>query len=188
MTMDPIRLAVAAVLLTAPPGTVELPDAAAVHSACALEARWLALNWEILDKRETTHLLSAGKDFASDLKVLQGRYHELAAAPHLEDLDRLPSRALATDLLAFNRAFRADVEAKLAIDGAHEEELQTTLEETDHLHRIWDAVREARCEYYYITVRRQALQHLRDLIGMEAYYSSNLPPHLPVWRLPESSE
>src|SRR5438093_1541624 len=61
-------------------------------------------------------------------------------------------------------------------------ELRVALQETDHLYQVWDAVRDARCDYYYVTVRRLALKRLRDLVGEEAYYSSNLPPCVPLWR------
>ena len=47
---------------------------------------------------------------------------------------------------------------------------------------VWDAIRDSRCEYYYITVRRQALERVRDTIGVVAYYNGNYPPHVPVWR------
>ena len=42
--------------------------------------------------------------------------------------------------------------------------------------------RHAACEYYYVTVRRQALKKLKEMIGDQAYYSGSLPPHVPVWR------
>jgi hypothetical protein len=34
-------------------------------------------------------------------------------------------------------------------------------------------------------VRRQALKQLRTLIGAEAYYTGQLPPHVPLWRFEE---
>ena len=43
-------------------------------------------------------------------------------------------------------------------------------------------VRDARSEYYYVTVRRQALVLLRHLAGNHAFYSGQLPPHVPIWR------
>jgi hypothetical protein len=68
----------------------------------------------------------------------------------------------------------------------HADELRTIVAETDWLYRIYDALRDARCEYFYVTYRRQALAQLRDLVGMEAYYSGQLPPHVPLWRIPEA--
>jgi hypothetical protein len=59
------------------------------------------------------------------------------------------------------------------------------LRETDDLYRVWDAIRDARCESFYITTRRMALKRLRDLIGPEAYYAGHLPPYVPTWRFQE---
>ena len=54
--------------------------------------------------------------------------------------------------------------------------------EADRLYQIWDLVRDNRCDYYYVTVRRQALKKLKEMIGDQAYYSGQLPPHVPVWQ------
>ena len=71
------------------------------------------------------------------------------------------------------------------MDLVHGDELRIALNETDHLYQVWDSVRDARCNYYYVTVRRQALKTLREMIGTEAFYRGELPPHVPVWRFPE---
>ena len=60
------------------------------------------------------------------------------------------------------------------------------LAETDRLYLVWDAVRDARCDFYYVTVRRQALKKLRDLVGDEAYATGELPPNVPTWRFREA--
>ena len=54
--------------------------------------------------------------------------------------------------------------------------------ETDRLFRAWDAVRDARCEFYYTTVRRHALKNLREMIGDDAFAAGELPPYVPEWR------
>ena len=54
--------------------------------------------------------------------------------------------------------------------------------ETDRLYRIWDLVRDAGSDCYYVSVRRQALQTLRQAIGVGDFANGNLPPHVPVWR------
>ena len=58
--------------------------------------------------------------------------------------------------------------------------------ETDRLYRVWDAVRDARCEFYYVTVRRQALKRLKEMVGDEAFAEVDLPPHVPGWRFQEA--
>jgi hypothetical protein len=178
------KYALAAALLTASPDTLDLGDAAGVHQALAPALKAVAVEWEILDPRENRYVLAQAEEFPADLKLLQGRYRELVNAPRLEECIRFPERSLINELMAFNRAYRNDLTTRLALDTVHEEELRAALTETDQLYRIWDAVRDARCDYYYITVRRQALQQLRELVGAQAYYSGVLPPHVPVWRFP----
>jgi hypothetical protein len=182
--MDPFQLVTAVLLLTVPPGDFEAPEAVAPYASSAAVVRLLAIHLEILDPLET-HMLAHTNEFAADLKVLRGRYQELAAAPSLRECDRLPERALVEELLAFNRALQKDLKDRLALDRIHTADLRAALEETEQLFRVWDAVREARCEYYYVTARRHALQQLRDLVGMDAFYTAQFPPHVPLWRIPE---
>jgi hypothetical protein len=182
--MFTFKYVIATALLTAPPDSLVLADTAGVHQALSPALQAVAVDWEILDARENRYVLAQPQDFLADLKLLQGRYHELINAPRLEECSRFPERALVNELMAFNRAYRNDLTTRLALDTVHEEELRAALTETDQLYRVWDAIRDARCDYYYITVRRQALLQLRELIGAEAYYSGQLPPHVPVWRFP----
>jgi hypothetical protein len=59
------------------------------------------------------------------------------------------------------------------------------MQETEHLYQVWDTVRDARCDYYYVTVRRQALKKLRKMLGVDDYYFGKLPPPVPLWRFQE---
>ena len=142
----------------------------------------LALQWEILDPREVRYVLTRPEDFQADLKLLQRRYHELANAPPVSDCLRFPDRAVVSELLAFNRAYRQQMDTRQAVELVHWWEFREAVQEADRLYQIWDNVRDARCDYYYVTVRRHALKKLRDTIGPEAYYAGTLPPHVPVWR------
>ena len=40
--------------------------------------------------------------------------------------------------------------------------VRSAMKETDRLYHVWDAVRDSRCDYYYVTVRRQALKKLKE--------------------------
>ncbi len=144
----------------------------------------LGVQWEVLDARECKHILTDPQEYYEDLKLLQNRFQNLIDAPPLVDCKRFPNRDAINDMLTFNRNYRRDLEARLLFDRVHNEQISAALQETDYLYRIWDTVRNARCGYYYISVRREALKELRDLIGEEAYYSGQLPPHVPVWRIP----
>ena len=182
--MNGLEAFLAILLLTAPPDALELPDAAALHRVTAPALAVVAMQWELLDPREGDYLKNP-QDFASDLKLLQGRFAELHAAPLAIEVERFPHRELVNDMLAFNRTYRDSVNNRLALDMLHIEELSSVLQETDHLHRVYEAVRDARCDYYYVTYRRQALAQLRELVGLEAFYTGQLPPHVPLWRIPE---
>ena len=114
----------------------------------------LAVKWEILDAREVRYILARQEDFAADLNLLRRRYHDLANAPALADSQRFPDRAVVNDLLASNRAYRQHVDVRQPLELIHWWDLRTALQETDHLYQVWDAVRDARCDYYYVTVRR----------------------------------
>jgi hypothetical protein len=72
---------------------------------------------------------------------------------------------------------KQQLQAASNIDAIH-----VVCRDADHLYEIWDCVRDAQCEYYYVTVRRQALERVRELIGSQAFESGSLPPCLPVWR------
>jgi hypothetical protein len=172
-------------LLTSP---TSAPDPAITPQVFALNRpamQALAVQWEILDPRETRYILARAEDFISDLNLLRRRHHDLADGPSLQDGLRFPDRDVVNDLLAFNRAYRQHLTMRQPVELVRCWELRAALQETDYLYQIWDTVRDARCDYYYVTVRRQALKKLRKMLGDEAYYFGRLPPHVPLWRFQE---
>jgi hypothetical protein len=180
--MFPVDYVLAVALLAAPPDATEAPGAAERFANLRPTLQSLAVHWEILDPREVRYVLTRPEDFASDLKLLRRRYHDLADAPPLHDCMRFPDRALISDLLSFNRAYRQHLDSKQSVELNYWWELREALQEADRLYQIWDTVRDARCDYYYVTVRRQALKKLKETVGEQAYYSGRLPPHVPLWR------
>lgn len=175
---------VAALLLTASP-ELTVPDAAFPWAeSCRDSLIALALDAQLIDIREPLNYFQVRRERASDLKALQSRFQEFAFAPLVEESQRLPDRHTINDLLAFNRAYRAHLQAHLEAGPAQAVHWQQAIAETDQLHQVWCAARDARCTYYYVTVRRQALLLLRDLLGEEAFYSGRMPPYVPVWRFP----
>jgi hypothetical protein len=177
----PCDYLVAAVLLTQPADSL-VPVQADRHEALRGCLQEVALAWELLDPREVRYVLTRCEDFEADLNLLRRRYSELADAPPASDSLRFPDRAIINELLAFNRAYRQHLDVRQPGEPARWWQLRTVLQETDHLYQVWDTIRDARCEYYYVTVRRQALKRLRDMLGGSAYYSGQLPPHVPAWR------
>jgi hypothetical protein len=154
----------------------------AIASTTRIPLRNLCLYWEILDPREVRYVLTRPEDFPSDLKLLRRRYADLKDAPPLSDCMRFPDRSLVNDMLAFNRVYRQHLTNRQALERDNAWELREMILETDRLYAIWDLARDARCDYYYVTVRRQALKKIKEEIGDQAFYSGYLPPHVPVWQ------
>jgi len=141
----------------------------------------VALDWEILDPREVRYVMVRQDEFLTDLRMLQRRQRDLYDAPSLYDADRFPDRATVNELLIFNRTYRQYLDATIPLF-PHHAELRAAKDEVEQLYQIWDAVRDARCEYYYVHIRRQALKKLRDQLGAKDYREAHLPPHVPTWR------
>jgi hypothetical protein len=183
--MNASDLMLAAVLLTTPPGVPE-PRPTADHWPALRDAvHHVAVEWEILDPRETTYLFAKVDEFDADLTILRRRYQDLHDAPKLADSFRLPDRKQVCELVRFNRAYRKNLETRQQIELDRAEELQEVIRETDRLYQTWDAVRDARCEFLYIPARRQAMKKLKGMIGEEAYAAGDLPPNVPTWRFQE---
>ncbi len=180
--MFPLDYLLAVALISGSPEAEVPPEAAAEFAAVRPTLKSLAVAWEVLDPRETRYILKQADSFPTDLKLLRKRRRDLADAPPLHDCMRFPDRALINDLLAFNRAYRQHLDSRQPVDVTYTYELHEALREADRLYQVWDTVRDARCEFYYVTVRRLALKKLRDSRGQQAYYSGALPPHVPVWR------
>ncbi|HYH66152.1 MAG TPA: hypothetical protein VD866_15775, partial [Urbifossiella sp.] len=151
--MTAYDLMVAAALLTAPAGTPELPPPPDRWPAVQQALHTTALRLEILDERETRYVLSRLDDFECDLDLLRRRYADLRDAPRLADADRLPVRDVVAQLIQFNRTYRQHLELRQAWEADRADVIGVAVAETDRLYKVWDAVRDARCEFYYVTVR-----------------------------------
>jgi len=180
--MIPLDYLLSVALLTTPGDPSEAVGVFDGFASVRPTVQAVAVYWEVLDHREMDFFLHRMDDFAGDLKMLRHRYDDLVNAPPLHDCMRFPDRGLISDLLAFNRTYRQQLEHRQALDLVYGWELREVIKEVDRLYQIWDAARESRCEYCYVHVRRGALKKLRDAVGEDAYYSGRLPPHVPVWR------
>lgn len=180
--MSASDLFLAAMMLSAPVGAPEQippPERWAVMQAALHQ---IAIDWEILDPRESRYVLARREDFQEDLDFLRKRRCELQDAPKLIEADRLPERRIVNDYIQFNRAYRQRLETRLAWEADRACLIQEALTETDRLYKLWDAAREAKGDYHYVTVRRQALKRFRDGIGATAFETGELPPYVPEWR------
>lgn len=172
----------AVTLLTTPPEAFEpLPDPEqwAELQEALIE---IAIEWELLDPRETRYVFARLEDFDDNLNLIRRRYRDLCGAPKLADGARFPDHRVVNEMLCQNRCYRRHLEARQAIDQDRTESLRAALREVDDLYQVWDAVRDARCEYYYVAVRRQALKRLQAMLSEDEYADGQLPPHVPLWR------
>ena len=151
------------------------------HASLAPTVQAVAVSWEVLDPRETSCMLARPEHFDTDIQIVRRRCHDLADAPPLTDVQRFPGRDMVCEMLAFNRGYHRTMTLRREALG-NRDGVEEALSETDQLYRIWDAVRDARSEFYYVSVRREALATLRRAIGPDDYARGVLPPHVPVWR------
>mgnify|MGYP001619481123 CR=1 FL=1 len=174
-----------AVLVNVPPGTPvpEVPESqwAVVTQSILI---YMVRN-EFLDHREMSHYFYSKKDFASDLDVMRRRREEFKDAPPLSDAIMLPPRNYAIELIQMNRSFAKHVEALSNWELDRSEFYNEVLSETNKLYKPWDYVRDAGCEFYYVTVRRDALRKLKTFLGEEAYAAKKMPHYLPLHRFNE---
>ncbi|MBA4191263.1 MAG: hypothetical protein C0467_25050 [Planctomycetaceae bacterium] len=180
--MAPSDLFFATVLLSAPVGTPEQVPPAERWVVVQSAVHEIAITWEILDPRETRYVLAKPEDFQIDLDFLRKRKADLADAPKLAESTRLPDRRLMDDHIQFNRAYRKHLDTRLLWEADRADVLGEAARETDRLYRLWDAMREAKCDFHYVTYRRLALKKLQEGLGTEVYASGELPPCVPDWR------
>jgi hypothetical protein len=175
-------LFLAAMLLSAPAGTPEQLPQPDRWPAIQAALQKTALDWEILDPRETRYILAKAEDFQEDLDFLRRRRTDLADAPKIWESDRLPDRRIVSDYIQFNRAYHTYLETRMAWEADRACLIYEALTETEQMYKLWDAIREAKGDCHYITVRRLALKRLRDGVGQAAYDAGELPPYVPEWR------
>lgn len=178
--MKLVTLILALLSLPAPEVRREALDAAIRSRLSRSLLADAAVGLEIMDDRERRYLLANEDDFESDLDILRDRYGRLKDAPFVAEAERFPDRMTVNEYLDFNRAYRRHVDAAILT-----RTMRDGLWEIDQLYYIWDTVRDSRCEYYYITTRRDALARLRDMIGPEDFATATLPPYVPLWRFRE---
>src|SRR5438067_9930607 len=129
--MSPYDLVLAAALLTAPPGTPEPAPAADRWPALQAALHQTAVEWEILDPRETRYVLARLDDFETDLNLLRRRYVDLADAPPVLDGARFPDRRTVNELIRFNRAYRKNLETRQVWEADRADAIRVVVLETD---------------------------------------------------------
>lgn len=180
-------LLAASLLITPPniPESISKEDWPAIQEAI----QSLAIEWEIMDPKEQRYIFARFDDFQSDLDILRERYQLLKDAPKLSDHHRFMASEVTKEYLAFNRAYFRFLSQMKDMNTDRPDivrNIRESLCETESLYKIWDSLKDAKCEYYYIIVRRTALKTLRDKLGNEAYNKGEMPPFVPLWRFREN--
>lgn len=175
------EIALALAMLTAPVGTPEQAPSEEQWPAVRVAIQKLAIGWEIMDPREMGHVMANRDDFAADLDALRKRYREFKDAPMVDDCKRLPDRRITSELIKFNRDFRAHVENRMAWEKDRSDVFHAALCDIDRCYRVWDGLRDAQCEFYYVTVRRAGLKKVRDAVGAENFAIGKMSEFVPQW-------
>ena len=136
--MSPSDLLFAAMLLSAPMGTPELPPTPERWPVVRDALHQTAVDWEILDARERRYVLTKREDFQDDLDFLRKRRSELAEAPRVIDAERLPDRVTINDCIRFNRSFRKNMELRIAWEADRAGFIREVIDENERLYKIWD--------------------------------------------------
>lgn len=177
MTPHPYLLA-AALIIAEPDAPLTVP----ITDQTIADVRDLAIHLELLDPREIRYTFFRACDFEADLNIVRRRRVHIGNAPPVSDVQRFPPKDQINELLTFNRTYRNYADCWRFAAGPRQDFFAEAVTETDRLYCIWDALRDAQCEYYYVTVRRAALLKVREEIGPADYYAGRLPPWVPVWR------
>jgi hypothetical protein len=177
--MVPLDHVLALAVLIAPAGCGE-PFCAPEHACVWRTVQEIALSLELLDPREARYVLSRHGDFHADVQLVRRRLDELRDAPFVADAWRFPPSEVACRHLSHNRTFHRNLTLRRDALGA-QPGFDEALAETERLYKVWDAVRDACSEFYYVSVRRQALAQVRLMIGDDAYHKGQLPPPTPGW-------
>lgn len=152
----------------------------------------IAVEMEIMDPREVRYFFQNTEEFPTEMRCLSSRFHEFKDAPKLWEVNQLPLRESLHHLINFNRAYGKHLEEYVIWNQDRADIVCLVQKENQCLYRLYDAVRDARCDFYYVTVRRAALlkvkrlleedQFLKAMCPEVSYYPLVLPPYVPVWR------
>jgi len=136
---------------------------------------------ELLDPRECHYTFRRPCDFAADSRMILQRSEDLCKAPHLCDVQFLPSTEECSQASAWHWAYRQHVESRRAFDLRHWGLHSHCLAEAHRLGEIWEAITSAKRAENYVTYRRRQLANLKEFIGDEDYYAGRFPPATPIW-------
>jgi hypothetical protein len=144
----------------------------------------VCLEIEIMDKRES-YMFVKREEIPSDIRIMAGRYYNLKDAPRLSECIKLPTKEFAAEAINFNRKINTMLTNRAALETDRADGFKEAITDNEKLYKLWDAVRDARCEFYYVTVRRLAMKKIIDAIGEENFDLGKLPLPAPEYLFQE---
>lgn len=133
---------------------------------------------EIMDERERKYMFAKADDFQHDLDVMRSRWRDLYDAPRLHECYLLPERCITNELVQLNRMQKEHFEQ---VRELYPYDLRFTaiIDDLNERYRLWGYARNARCEYYYVNIRREAMKKLLRSVGEQAFSRGELPSVVP---------
>lgn len=142
----------------------------------------IAIQQELMDPREISHIMARGPEFEVDLKLLRERYKDLKDAPSIADAELLPHMDALTEGVAFNHRYIEYMSQKRDMEIWRSHLYDVVIQEARILEYIYNLAKDGRAKHYYVTVRRRAMKSLVEKIGYTNFYRGNFPPCAPTWR------
>lgn len=141
---------------------------------------------EILDPRELRYIFCDPMNIDEDIITLRDRYSLLKDAPLLHELNRFPMPySVLKDLIVFNRNYQKKLDELQILNHDKAEIYRSAKLENNYLYNVYDNLADAKCRYYFTTMRRMSFLKFKCLLPEEEYINGILPPHVPAWRFIE---
>jgi hypothetical protein len=137
---------------------------------------------EIIDGKETRYILDDPADFENEVNLVRDRAKRLANTPSISLAQGFPDRNWINEQMAFNRKHHQWLESQLQFQIDRQDYFREWIKENNRLYAVWDKIRDVKCEFYYVTVRRDAMRDLREMLGEEDFWGRHWPPTVPIWR------
>jgi hypothetical protein len=166
-------------ILSAPPGTLEIPPLPHEHASMRAAILKVAIDHEWLNVAEAQTSLHYESQWQSDLDDIRCAREECDGLPHLWEGQIIPGHDIANKLCQFNYACRCRLSKRLLWEPENRAVLQLQIAELEHSYRAWEQLSYSKC-CWSMKSKRQALAALKDLIGEDDFSAGKMPDPSPL--------